>query len=170
MKLTGWLAGALVAGGVVMTMRGGCLAKSEAPDERFAGRLDDMCEIARKHLDTPEIGVRALGRYLDKHTGDMLGEWGDTLAAIERIPDDAKHDARARLARDRMRKPVLACAADWQAFNRAVERDPKARALVERFAERLQRTFEIIGSGTAFADLPAELEHAIDSTLLDQHR
>jgi hypothetical protein len=169
MKLTGWLAGALVAGGVVMTMRSGCLSKSQAPDERFAGRLDDLCAIARKHVDTPEVGVRALGRYFDKHVGDMLGEWGDTIAAIERIPDDKKHDDRARLARDRMRKPALACAADWQAFNRAVERDPKAKALVERFAERLQRTFEIIGSGASVTgpravleNLPSELEAAID--------
>ena len=162
MKLTGWLAGALVAGGVVMTMRSGCLSKSQAPDERFAGRLDDLCAIARKHIDSPEIGVRALGRYMDKHTGDMLGEWGDTIAAIERIPDDKKHDDRARLARDRMRKPVLACSADWVAFNHAVERDPKAKALVERFAERLQRTFEIIGSGSTLENLPSELEAQIN--------
>jgi hypothetical protein len=163
MKLTGWFAGAVVVGGVVMTMRSsGCLSKGPAPDERFAGRLDDICEIARKNMDSPERGVRSLGRYFDKHAGDMLGEWGDTIAAIERIPDDKKHDDRARLARDRMRKPVLACANDWNAFNRAVERDPAAKALVQRFAERLQRTFEIIGSGWSFADLPSELEHTID--------
>jgi hypothetical protein len=162
MKLTGWFTGALLAGGVVFTMRSGCLSKSAAPDERFAGRLDDMCQIARKNVDTPERGVKQLGRYLDKHVGDLLGEWGDTIAAIERIPDDKKHDDRARLARDRMRAPVLACAGDWNAFNHAVERNPAAKALVERFAERLQRTFEIIGSGASLADLPSELEHTID--------
>jgi hypothetical protein len=162
MKLTGWLTGALLAGGVVLTMRSGCLSKGPAPDERFASRLDDACEIARKNIDTPERGVRALGRYFDKHTGDLLGEWGDTIAAIERIPDDAKHDARARVARDRMRRPVLACANDWARFNHAVENDPAAKALVERFAERLQRTFEIIGSGSALRDLPSELERAIE--------
>ena len=162
MKLTGWLTGALLAGGVVITMRTGCLSKAPAPDERFASRLDDMCEIARKNVETPERGVRSLGRYLDKHTGDLLGEWGDTIATIERIPDDAKHDARARVARDRMRQPVLACAADWAAFNHAVENDPAARALVERVAERLQRTFEIIGSGWSFRDLPSALDRAID--------
>ena len=166
MKLTGWLTGALLAGGVVITMRSGCLSKGPAPDERFASRLDDMCEIARKNVETPELGVRSLGRYLDKHTGDLLGEWGDTIAAIERIPDDAKHDARARVARDRMRKPMLACAADWAAFNHAVDNDPAARALVERFAARLQRTFEIIGSGGSNMldplDLPSALDRAID--------
>jgi hypothetical protein len=162
MKLTGWLGGALVAGGMAVAMRSGCLSKSQAPDERFAGRLDDLCAIARKNIDKPEVGVRAIGRYMDKHTGDMLGEWGDTIAAIERIQDDTKHDDRARLARDRMRKPVLACSADWVAFNHAVERDPKAKALVERFAERLQRTFEIIGSGSmTLENLPSELEAAI---------
>ena len=163
MKLTGWITGALLAGGVVFAMRGGCLNRSSAaPDERFAGRLDDMCQIARKNISTPETGLRRLGAYLDKHTGDMLGEWGDTIAAIERIPDDAKHDARARLARDRMRKPVLACAGDWNRFGQAVENDPAAKALFEHFAERLARTFEIIGSGFTLHELPSELDQAID--------
>jgi hypothetical protein len=162
MKLTGWLIGALVAGGVVITIRSGCLSKGPAPDERFASRLDDLCEVARKNVEKPVRGVQLLGSYLDKHTGDLLGEWGDTIAAIERIPDDAKHDARARLARDRMRKPVLACANDWAAFNRAVENDPAAKAMVERFAERLQRTFEIIGSGSPLRELPSALDRAID--------
>jgi len=159
MKLTGWFSAALVGGGVVFMVRSGCLSKGPAPDERFASRLDDMCEIARKNVDSPERGVTLLGRYLDKHTGDMLGEWGDTIATIERIPDDKKHDDRARLARDRMRRPVIACANDWSAFGRAVEANPAAKAKVDRFAERLQRTFEIIGS--SFESLPSALDAAI---------
>jgi len=162
MKLTGWITGALVAGGVVFAMRG-CLSRSTtAPDERLAGRLDDMCQIARKNVDAPQAGLRRLGAYLDEHTGDLLGEWGDTLAAIERIPDDAKHDQRARVARDRIRKPVLACQTDWARFGQAVENDPAAKAMLERFAERLSRTFEIIGSGFTLHDLPAELDRTIN--------
>lgn len=92
-----------------------------------------MCEVARKHVDTPVRGVQLLGRYLDQHTGDLLGEWGDTIAAIERIPDDL-----------------------------AVENDPAAKAMVERFAERLQRTLEIIGSGSPLRALPGALDRAID--------
>ncbi len=161
MKLSGWITGALVAGGVVFAMRG-CLTKERAPDERLAGRLGDLCAIARKNVDTPETGLRKLGAYLDAHTGDLLGEWGDTIAAIERIPDDAKHDDRARVARDRIRKPVLACQNDWARFGQAVENDPAAKALLEHFAERLSRTFEIIGSGWSLHDLPSELDHAIN--------
>ncbi len=161
MKLSGWITGALVAGGVVFAMRG-CLSGSPAPDERLAGRLDDMCQIARKNVDKPEAGLRRLGAYLNEHTGDLLGEWGDTIATIERIPDDAKHDARARLARDRIRKPVLACQSDWARFGQAVENDPAAKAMLEHFMERLSRTFEIIGSGWSLHDLPSELEPAID--------
>jgi hypothetical protein len=160
MRARGWLAGALVAGGVVMTMRG-CLSKKAAPDERLAGRLTDLCEIARKHIDTPEAGLRTMGRYLDRHTGDLFGEWGDTLAAIERIPNDDKHDDRARLARDRIRKPVYACQRDWMRFGQAVENDPAAKALLEHFSERLSRTFEIIGSGWTLRDLPAEIDQAL---------
>ena len=161
MKLTGWITGALVAGGVVFAMRG-CLARKAAPDERLAGRLDDMCQIARKNVSTPEAGLRKLGVYLDEHTGDLLGEWGDTIAAIERIPDDAKHDDRARVARDRIRKPVLACQGDWARFGQAVENDPAAKATLEHFMERLSRTFEIIGSGWTLHDVPAELDQMIN--------
>jgi hypothetical protein len=103
-----------------------------------------------------------MGRYLDRHTGDLFGEWGDTLAAIERIPNDDKHDDRARLARDRIRKPLLACQRDWMRFGQAVENDPAAKALLEHFNERLSRTFEIIASGWTLRDLPRELDQAID--------
>lgn len=157
MRARGWFAGALVAGGVVMTMRG-CLARKPAPDVRLAGRLTDLCEIARDHVDTPEKGLRMMGRYLDEHTGDMFGEWGDTLAAIERIPNDDKHDDRARLARDRIRKPLYACQRDWARFGQAVDKDPAARALLENFSERLSRTFEIIGSGFTLRELPGALD------------
>ena len=143
-----------------MTMRG-CLSRKPAPDERLAGRFADLCDIARKHVDTPEAGLRTMGRYLDRHTGDLFGEWGDTLAAIERIPNDDKHDDRARLARDRIRKPLYACQRDWMRFGQAVENDPAAKALLEHFSERLSRTFEIIGSGWTLRDLPAELDAAI---------
>ena len=160
MRARGCFAGALVAGGVVMTMRG-CLSRKPAPDERLAGRFADLCDIAKKHVDTPEDGLRTMGRYLDRHTGDMFGEWGDTLAAIESIPNDDKHDDRARLARDRIRKPLLACQRDWMRFGQAVENDPAAKALLEHFNERLSRTFEIIMSGWTLRDLPDELDHVL---------
>jgi len=154
-----WLvAGAIAIGGVVF-IRGGCLnAGSKAPDERFASRLDDLCSIARGNIDTPVRGVQKLGAYMAKHTGDLLGDFGSTLAAIERIPDDAKHDARARLARDRIRKPMIACQADWLRFGNAVENNPEASALMERFSVRLNRTFEIIFSGMPAGDLLQNFE------------
>jgi len=144
-----WLvAGAIAIGGVVF-VRGGCLNQgSKAPDERLAGRLDDLCAIARGNVETPVRGVHKLGGYMAKHTGDLFGDFGSTLAAIERIPDDAKHDARARLARDRIRKPVIACQADWLRFGNAVENNPEASELMERFNERFSRTLEIILSGS----------------------
>lgn len=57
--------------------------------------------IARGNIDTPLRGLKKLGQYLGEHTGQMLGAWGATLAAIERTPDDLEHDDRARVARDR---------------------------------------------------------------------
>src|SRR5690606_7033070 len=154
-----------LAAGLLYTARGGCLNDTtKAPDKRLAQHFDELCAIARGNVDTPVRGVRKLGGYLAKHTGDMLGDWGATLAAIERIPDDATHDARARLARDRLAKPLRACERDWQRFGEAVESNREASALVERFSIRLNRTFEIIFSGAARLDLlalPVRLEHEI---------
>ncbi len=166
MKTQGWLAVALVAGGSVMAMRGGCLNRKPmpAPDEALAAHFDALCEIARANVATPEKGVRTIGKYLSKHTDDMLAEWGMTIVNIEGIADDAKHDARARLARERLQKPLRACAADWARFGQAVDDDPAASELVGHTAERLNRTFEIIFGNKVhfdFAHLPEQLERAI---------
>lgn len=162
MRKTVLVVGALVAGGVVFA-KGGCLTgSSPAPDQKLASHLDDMCKIAGANIDTPVRGVKKLGAYLEKHTGDIFGEWGDTLAAIERIPDDAKHDARARLARDRIHGSVGRCGAEWVAFFQAVQNDPDASAMVERFSERLSRTLEIIGgNGAELRALPLSIDRAL---------
>ena len=152
MKANGWILGAVLAAGVGFTIKGGCLNTDPAPDERLANHFDKlMCGIARDNINTPERGVRKLGHYLDKHAGHIFGDFGDMLATIERIPDDAKHDKRAEKARERLQKPIIACARDWNRFGDAIGNDPKALALLERFNERLSRTFEIIfGEGREF--------------------
>lgn len=160
MKITGWIAGALVAGGVVLAMRG-CLSKP-APDERIAKRLAATCEIMRTNVASPERGVRKLGHYASEHVGEILGDWGETVAMIEQISDDTKHDARARLARDRIRGPINACSRDVMAFTEAVKRDPKASALLEQTMERVGRTLEIIfGTRLDGRALPSEIDHLI---------
>jgi hypothetical protein len=154
MTSKGWIvAGAIAVGGVVVA-RGGCLNQTtKAPDERLASRISDICDIARGNISTPVRGVHKLGAYMAKHSGDVLGDFGDMMATIERIPDDAKHDARARVARDRIRKPAIACQADWIRFGHAVENNPEASALMQRFSIRLNRTIEIIFSGMGASDL-----------------
>ncbi len=166
MKKTALVLGALVAGGVVFA-KGGCLTGStSAPDQKLAGHLDDMCKIADANLDAPVRGVKKLGGYLEKHTGDLFGAWGDTLAAIERIPDDDKHDARARVARDRIHGSIGRCASTWAAFFSAVQNDPEASALVERFSERLGRTLEIIGgNSTDLRTLPRSIDRALSRAI-----
>lgn len=151
MTAPGWILGALVVGGVVFTVKGGCLQSEPAPDERLAKHFDNMCVIARENIKTPERGVRKLGHYLDKHTRDMFGDFGDMLATIERIPDDAKHDRRAEKARNRLQRPIIACARDWNRFGEAVDNDPKALELIQHFNDRLSRTLEIIFSGAGLA-------------------
>ena len=71
---------------------------------------------------------------------------------------------RARLARDRIRKPLRACERDWIRFGNAVEANPEATALVERFSLRLNRTIEIIFSGAKLdlIEMPAQLSRALD--------
>ncbi len=165
MTSKGVCAGVLIAAGMVFAIRGGCLNETtKAPDERLATRFDELCEIARANVGTPVRGVHKLGSYMGKHTGDILGDWGATISTIERIPDDEKHDDRARVARDRIRKPLRACERDWARFGEAVESNPEASALVERFSVRLNRTIEIIFSGmprVKLLDLPRELDRVV---------
>lgn len=164
MKTRGWMAAALVAGGSVLAMRGCLNQKKVEPDQQLAKHFDDLCDIARKNVETPEKGVRAMGKYLQRHTDDMLAEWGMTIVTIESIGNDDKHDARARTARDRLQQPLRACAADWARFGQAVENDPAASELVGHTAERLNRTLEILFGGRAhfdFAHLPDQISRAI---------
>lgn len=154
MTKSGWLAGGLAVAGLVFTIRGGCLSETtKAPDEKLAVRLDELCEIARDNVADPVRGVRKLGHYMVKHTGDIYADFGNTLAAIEKITDDAKHDARARLARERMRKPILACARDWARFGDAVQASPEATKLIEDFNVRFNRTIEILFGNSQQLDL-----------------
>jgi hypothetical protein len=161
MKIKGMVAGVLVTGGVVFAMRGCLRTTSSAPDQRLAKRLGDICEIARDNVKTPEKGVRKLGMYLDKNVDKLLADYGATIAAIERIPDDKKHDDRARVTHDRLFKVKAACERDMERFVQAVGDDPAASALVQRFAERLSRTMEIISGQHVevdFSRLPERLD------------
>jgi hypothetical protein len=167
MKTSGWILGVLVAAGVVVTIKGGCLSSSSGePDARLAGHFKKiMCDIGGKNIKTPAKGVRELGRYLDKHVGDILGDFGDTIAAIERIKDDDKHDRRAEKARDRLVAPIVACARDWRRFEDAIESDPESIELLTEFNERLGRTLEIILGDAArdfdLLELPRRLEASV---------
>ena len=162
-KARGILVGALIAGGVVFAMRG-CLSKAD-PDERLAGRFDKMCSIARDNVKSPERGVKKLGMYLGDHLGDITGEFGVTIAMIEKIRDDEKHDQRARVARDRILGSVGECAQDWVDFADAVENDPAALALLQHANERLSRTLDILLGGDSLKKLPAKLEHSIEALI-----
>lgn len=167
MKKMAVVIGALVAGGVVFA-RGGCLTgSSSAPDQKLASHLDDMCKIAGDNVEKPVRGVKKMGAYLEKHAGHILGAWGDTLAAIERIPDDKKHDDRARVARDRIHGSIGRCAPEWIAFFTAVQNDPDASEMVERFSERLSRTLEIIGGNSAdLRLLPLSVDRALSNAIV----
>ena len=135
---------ALVLGGIAFVSARGCRSPA-APDERYAEHLTQLCGIARDNVDKPVPGVRALGNYLGKHAGHILKDLADTLAMIEHIDDDAKHDARARKTRDRWVE--AGCTEDWMDFLDAIERDEQATALLEYRIERISRTIEIITNG-----------------------
>jgi hypothetical protein len=147
MKLSGWLVTALVAGGAVYGIRGGCV-NSTAPDEELADHFEELCEIAGDNIDTPKKGVKKIGRYFARHLDDILGDFGSTIVTIEKISDDRKHDERARLARDRMQRPWMECRNEWQQFWIAVDGDPEASEMANRAMDRLGRTFEIIFNST----------------------
>ena len=124
MKAKGLVVAALVLGGVVSIASRGCFRQPTlAPDERYASHMSSLCEIAREHVKTPEPGVRKLGRYLARHTGDIVKDLADTIALIEMIDDDDKHDDRARVTRERWQR--VQCTAAWNEFFDAVQQDSK---------------------------------------------
>jgi hypothetical protein len=145
-NLRGVVLGAMILGAGVYELKG-CLSKP-APDVALAGRFEDICSIARANIESPVHGVKKLGGYLQKHLGDITGEFGDTLAVIEGIRDDAEHDARAELARERLLHPLAACEDDMMRFAEAVENDPEAKRLHDEAIERFARTIMIlVGDG-----------------------
>jgi hypothetical protein len=162
-KFRGVVLGALLVGGSIFAMKG-CLSK-QAPDRKVGETFDKVCAIAKKNVDTPERGVRELGRYFSAHLGDLTGAMGDTVAMIESIRDDERHDKRAREAREAMFAPLRACQTDLLEFAQAVSEDEQATALMNRAGERLGRTIDIIFGdsivdGKGHIDLRA-LEHAL---------
>ena len=147
-----------VAGGVGIASKG-CLSKA-APDEQFAGRLQDLCDIARSNVKTPNDGVTALGGYLGDHAGDMYKSMVDTVAMLVQITDDKKHDARADKAKQRWGNTVEACFGDWMEFFDAVENDPIAKERVDRFEQRLQRTLDyMFSNGTLHVPFMVSAPH-----------
>jgi len=141
-KFRGVVLGALIVGGSLYAMKG-CLSK-QSPDRKVGDSFAKVCSIAKKNVETPERGVRELGRYFSAHLGDLTGAWGDTIAMIESIPDDAKHDKRAKEAREAMFAPLRACQSDLVEFAQAVSEDEHASELMNRAGERLGRTIDII--------------------------
>lgn len=160
MKKRGWLVSSALVLGTVMFLRGGCSA-TKAPDERLASQYSDMCKIARGGIHNPAAGVRKLGVYLVRNGGDMLANFWNTIALIERIEDDEKHDDRARLARERW--DAENCMDDWQGFEDAIDDSPEAQEQIVVAMERVSRTLEILlGMGQTSRELATRLLPASD--------
>lgn len=140
------LAGALA---VRATACGGCHQdeKRRDPDERLALHFTHLCAIAEDGVDHPRPGIERFLRYHGDHSPDMASALAETLVVIERTADDGAHDRRARLARDRMRAPVVACEETLGEFFAAVAEDPQASRTLERATTRLNRTIEIVFGG-----------------------
>lgn len=143
--------------GFILLRAVACTEVARAPDDKLAGHLDAMCTIARLGIDSPDDGVRNLFAYFGENSPAMLHTFGQLLVEIERIDDDARHDARARQAHQRLRARLVACNQTWQRFGEAIERDEKASRRLERGLDRFGRTIEIIfgqGMGSLRADWP----------------
>ncbi len=127
------------------------------PDVRLADHLEAICDLAEANTAEPSRGVDRLFAYLGANAPDMMEELGDTLVVIERISDDARHDARARDAAQRLQEPLIGCADELQRFGQAIENDPEASAKFQRGAERLSRTLGILLGQQGAALAPRDL-------------
>ena len=155
MKATSWLAIAAIAGGVAYTAKG-CLNRP-APDQKLAGQFEELCDIARVGTGDPVGGVKMLGRFFVRRGGDLAKNAVDMIALIERIPDEGAHTERAIIARDRL--AAVSCRADWERFNRAIDENEEAMAMIQEAMVRLNSTLEIIlGPNLRLRDLPARIE------------
>jgi hypothetical protein len=99
-----WKLVAVAVAGVLAARVAGCGGCADAPpprqpDERLALHFTHLCELAREGTDEPRQGIVRWLRYHGDHGPDMASAFTETLVAIERIADDAAHDARARKAR-----------------------------------------------------------------------
>ncbi len=133
-----------------------CRSRTGAPpDARLAAHERALCRVAAENVDRPRRGVERWFAYLGANTPAIMKTTGELAVLIERIPDDAKHDARAREAARRLREPMVRCAPVFQRFFAAVQRDPDARRVWERGVERFARTLDIIfgGDGAALRGL-----------------
>lgn len=147
MRRSRWLLiSAVVVGGLALRS-GTCSSKPAAPDERLASDLSAICDIADRHIEAPQPGVKKLMRYLGDHAPEMLQAWGELLVTIERIDSDRAHDDRARLAGRRLAAVMTRCEQPLAEFGEAVEADPEASRTLQRGIERLNRTLEIIFAG-----------------------
>ncbi|HEU5056002.1 MAG TPA: hypothetical protein VFU21_05735 [Kofleriaceae bacterium] len=131
---------------------------SRAPDQRLASRIDDLCQIAAKHVTKPRLGVKKWFAYLGAHSPDMLEQTGNMFVAIERIADDEKHDERARLAARRLHPVLQRCEKPLDDFFRAVEADPEANELFTRGMERFSRTLAILSGADPHGLLRGRLQ------------
>jgi len=142
------------------------VGRRRAPDERLARHFENICDIAEENTARPRVGVDRLFGYLGDHGPEMMRDFGDLLVQIERIDDDADHDARARDAARRLQEPLIGCADTLQRFGQAVQADPEASAHFERGVERLGRTlgilFDVDGRRLAPRDLGRWLPHVPD--------
>jgi hypothetical protein len=164
MTKIGWLVTGAIALGTVVFIKGGCLNQvTKAPDQRLASHFKEMCGIARDGSKNAVRGAKKLGVYLVRNGGDMLDDFGSTLAAIERIADDDKHDERAQLARQRWN--AVSCPHDWQRFDDAINESPEAQELIQHAADRLGRTFEIIFSGAGAPNLLGGFDRVLSRRL-----
>lgn len=140
MKTAHWLVVVAIAGGTAYTAKG-CLNRP-APDQKLAGQLEEMCEIARKGTADPVNGVKKYFGYLLDHAGDIMKNGADMVALIERIQDEEAHTERAIMARDRLN--AVACHEDWQRFHDAIRANDDAMAIFEHTNARVQRTIRTI--------------------------
>lgn len=159
----------VVASGMGIAAKG-CLSSNPAPDEQLVSRMEDICQIARKNIKTPNDGVTKLGAYLADHAGDMYKHLVDTVALVVQITDDDKLEARGKLARKRWSDAAEACYSDWTDFADAIERDPAASQRMNRFGQRLERTIDVMFGDSSLRDLPRAFERYLSTSLVRSSR
>ena len=146
MRVRRWGIASLVVGASVLAL---CRVGGSRPEKKLAAHVDELTQIMKRNLATPEAGVTELFDHNREHVSAMLALWGEIIAALDRIEDDRARERRGRQIVAGLRPALDRFGQAAERFFDRVDRDPRARAALEKRLARLKPLEDLFQSLSA---------------------